>query len=114
MRVLIVDDHNRYSEVMAERVRRSGHQPMRRTTLPGAMSAAAKNELGTVFVVPTLRGKSTRALVDYIAEHQPDTKVFMLLDSNEPDPEIAGTHVSGTRRRADVSGADTASGLRSN
>lgn len=110
MRVLIVDDHERYSEVVAARLRRGGHTPMRRSTLKGALDAINRHELSTVFVPPSIHGKSTSEIVSHLHEHQPDTKVFMLLgaDAEFHDPARAGLNACGVRLRGEVSTGDAA------
>ncbi|MCB0221859.1 MAG: hypothetical protein KDH09_19330 [Chrysiogenetes bacterium] len=110
MRVLIVDDHTRYSEVVAARLRRGGHTPMRRSTLKGALDAINRHELATVFIPPSIHGRSTCEIVERLHEHQPDTKVFMLLGAEgEPeDPAKLGLSVNGVRQRGEVSTGDAA------
>lgn len=107
MRVLIVDDHEAYAEVLTRRLRRKGCHPMRRATLQGALNAAKKHELGAVFVVPSLRGKSSSTLIEHLREYQPDTKVYMLLDqSDRGEPALQRMSVTGTRYRDEVSVTD--------
>lgn len=107
MRVLIADDHEAYAEVLTWRLRQRGCHPMRRATLQGALNAVKKHEISTAFVAPNLHGNSSRAILEHLREHQPDTKVYMLLgQSDHGEPALQRMPVTGTRYRDEVSVAD--------